>query len=325
MTAKEMSAKTPTGSASKKEAAPVPAKEKTATVKAEVPAKKTSPWMIASLGGIVLLCILFFVLASNRQRIFRANRQPTETVTSVAPTLPLATDTVVAGSTLTSEPPTPTLLPTSDVPTPSPAVLEAQQRVQQNPSDPNANLDLALAYWDNDQPFLAFQTLNTAASLATPTDRPFFLNAAQKFAEREAWVASAAMYLRAIKTLPPNSLTPPELETAMHEAVYKAASSRDMPQFLPFDSIARVDQPIALIAEGRFNLFSGDTVKAREFLNRARGLNPNMGELNLLDAEITFREGQREKARAILAGLSSDLSIPDWIRKQADEYLVQFQ
>jgi Flp pilus assembly protein TadD len=222
-------------------------------------------------------------------------------------------------------PPQETRRPPTPEHTPDPAVLEAQKLVEANPRDPQANLQLALAYWDSGQIVPAFQALNTAANLAEPGDRAFFLDAAQQFASREAWVASAAMYIRAIRTLPPNSVTPVELETAMHESVYKAAGTDNMLNFLPFDSIARVDQPIALIAQGRSALFSGDTVAAREFLNQVKNLNPNLPEISLLEAEILFKEGQRDSAKQIFSNLAADLGFPDWIRKMADHYLLQLQ
>ena len=215
--------------------------------------------------------------------------------------------------------------PVSDATTPSPAVLESLQPVEQNPNDPRAHLQLAFAYWDNGQSVKAFETLNQAANLASATDRGFFLDAAQGFAQREAWVASAAMYLRAIKSRPIDGPLPPELELPMHEAVYKAAGQPDVPNFLPFVSIARVDQPMAGIAEARYALTGGDTVRARELLNSVRNLNPNMPEIRLLESEILFKEGKREEARQILSELTSDLATPEWIRRLADSYLIKFQ
>ena len=290
------------------------------------PKKKNTIWMIASIGGILLLCCLFFVLASNRQKLFRDKRQPTETPLVVTPTaILLATDMPLATPTLLPPLAETPVSPTPSEPTPSPAVVEALKKVAQNPLDPNANLELALAYWDNGQKIPAYEALNTAANLAKPGDRPFFMTAARQFAQRDGWIAAAAMYLRAMKTLPPDALPPPELEEAMHEAVYKASALPEMPQFLPFDSIAHVDEPISIVARGRSALFSGDTVKAHEFLKEIQAKSPNMAEVSLLEAEILFKEGDHDGAKKILGSLAADLGIPNWIRKQADEYLVQLQ
>jgi serine/threonine protein kinase len=319
-----VSAAQKSASAAKQKAAPPPAK---AVAAQEIkPKKKMSRWMVVSIAGILILCCFSIVLASQRGKIFkRLNLNPVNTkVVATQTALPL--NTPVSQPTNPPPPPadTPIPPPTPSGPTPSPAVLQALQLVQQNPNDPHAQLQLALAYWDNGQPIQAFETLNKAADLAPADDRAFFLDAAQQFAQREAWVASAAMYIRAIKTLPPGPV-PPELETALHEAVYKAAASPDMPRFLPFDSIASLDQPIALIAQGRFALYGGDTVQANEFLKQVKGLNPTMPEITLLEAEIRFKEGNRDAAKQLLTLLSSDLNTPDWIRKMADTLLTQFQ
>ncbi len=86
--------------------------------------------------------------------------------------------------------------PVSEVPTPNPAVLEAEQAVTQNPEDAYAYLRLALAYLDAGQPRRAYEALNRGAELAGK-DQTFFKEAAQEFARREAWLAAAGMYQRA--------------------------------------------------------------------------------------------------------------------------------
>jgi serine/threonine protein kinase len=324
MPMKETSAKTGPATASKKSASTV--KDKTAT-RQTISKKRNTTWMIVSLVGIAMLCCLFFVLASNRQKLFRPNRQSTATptVAMVSTAVPSTANVVPPTDTPVPVPPTDTATPVPVPPTVSPAVDAAMKAVAANPTDPNANLQLSLAYWDSGQKIPAFEALNTAANLAPPDDRAFFMNAAQEFAKREAWIASAGMYLRAMKTLGLNSLPPTELEQAMHEAVYKASASPEMPQFLPFESIAKVDEPISLIARGRAALFAGDTVKAREFLKQVEAMNPSMPEIQLLTSEILFKEGNRDGAMKILSGLAADLGVPTWIRTQADQYMTQFQ
>lgn len=93
--------------------------------------------------------------------------------------------------------------------------------------------------------------------------------------------------------------------------------------FLPFTRIASVDQPMAYIAEGRFNLLRGDNAKAREFLERARQSKPALPEVTLLDAEISFKEGNKEQAHRLLNELMSNPDTPEWIRILADQLLSQ--
>ena len=205
--------------------------------------------------------------------------------------------------------------------TPRSAILEAQQAVAQNPNDPKANLQLALAYWDGGQPRLAYESLNKAADLAG-SDQPFFEMAAEEFARREAWIAAAGMYQRAILAQPGGEISE-DLLDAYHEAVYKAADGPDLLLFLPFTRIASVDQPMAYIAEGRFNLLRGDNAKAREFLERARQSKPALPEATLLDAEISFKEGNQEQAHRLLNELMSNPDTPEWIRILAGQLLSQ--
>ena len=204
----------------------------------------------------------------------------------------------------------------------SPEIRDAIKGVELKPDDPFAHLRLAMAYWDAERPRLAYQSLNRAADLAGQ-DQAFLRQAAEQFARREAWIAAALMYQRALSTQPDGQVSV-ELLNQYHEAVYKAsASSEDLALYLPFDIIAKVDEPIALIAEGRFNLHRGDNAKAREFLERARGSKPTMPEVTLLDAEIFIKEGKKDEARQLLEQLMANPNTPEWIRALADTYLTQ--
>jgi len=200
-------------------------------------------------------------------------------------------------------------------------IQDALKGVDQKPDDPFAHLRLALAYWDAGQSRLAYVSLAKAADLAGG-DAGFFMRAGNRFVEREAWVAAAIMYQRAVLAQAGGEI-PANLLDAYHEAVYKAVDRRDVLLYLPFAGIANVDQPMAYIAEGRFHLLRGNNVKAREFLERARQIKPTLPEVTLLDAEISFKEGNQEQARGLLDELMSNPDTPEWIRALADTYLIQ--
>jgi len=199
-------------------------------------------------------------------------------------------------------------------------IQDALKGVDQKPDDPFAHLRLALAYWDAGQSRLAYVSLAKAADLAGG-DAGFFMRAGNRFVEREAWVAAAIMYQRAVLAQAGGEI-PANLLDAYHEAVYKAVDRRDVLLYLPFAGIANVDQPMAYIAEGRFHLLRGNNVKAREFLERARQIKPTLPEVTLLDAEISFKEGNQEQARGLLDELMSNPDTPEWIRALADTYLI---
>lgn len=205
--------------------------------------------------------------------------------------------------------------------TPSPAIMEAQRAVNQNPNDPFVHLRLSLAFWDAGQPRRAYEALGKGAELAGQ-DQAFFVTAAGEFARREAWIPAADMYQRAI-AIQSGADGSGELLDSYHEAVYQAAASEELPLHLTFDAIAQIDRPLAFIAEGRFILHRGDNARAREFLERARGLEPTMPEVFLLDAEISIKEGRRPEARQLLEQLLANPDTPEWVRVLAESHLIQ--
>lgn len=296
----------------KKEVLPA---DKTAAGAAAKPKKKRSGWMITAGAVLLVICCLFAFFAVRRGGLF-PNRVADTPTAARAASSPVPAPTEPAAL--------PSAAPSPEVPlepTFTPEMAEAMRDVDQNPNDPFAHLRLSLAYWDAAQPRRAYETLNRAADLAG-RDRDFFIAAGREFVRREAWIAAAGMYQRAILSQPEGE-TPDELLTAYHEAVYKASASEDIQLYLPFESIANVDQPLAFIAEGRFHLHRGDNARAREFLERARRLKPSLPEVTLLDAEIYLKEGRKPEARQLLNNLMSSLNTPEWIRALADKYLIQ--
>jgi len=280
--------------ASKAEAVPLAA----ATAALAGKPKKRSPWPYIAASVLLVICGLFVFIAFWRGKFQDVILSPQVTATLTAPTLANITPTIAI----------------------PPQVATAQSRVAAYPDDPQANLDLALAYWDSQQPRRALETLNHAADLADG-NQVFFIDAGHQFATREAWTAAAAMYLRAVKLQSPTQPLPEDLRFALHEAVYKAARSPDMPLNLPFEAIGRVDQPLMLVAQARHTYFNGDPAKGHDYLFELKQLKPDLHEIYLLEAEFDAKEGKIEEARQYLNVLLMDLSTPEWIRTQAKSIL----
>jgi len=290
-----------------------------ATVAAKSAQKKRgSPWPFMAAAVLGVLCLAFVLLAfrSGRLAALFPLLRPTGTV---AATLPPATGLPV--NTPLPASPQPTVVEGTPTLAVSPQVQAALDKVQQNLNDPDANLELALAYWDDGQTRLALETLGHAADLAGPNNTQFFLEAAEQFRERESWIAAAAMYLRAIKTYGLNPNIPTEIKVPFHESVYKAAAQPEMPSYLPFDAIARVDQPIALVAEARHQLYNGDMEQARIKLNNVLHLTPDYPEARLVSAELFARTGKIPEARQILNDLIANIGNPQWIQAEAQSQL----
>jgi len=278
------------------------------------PKKKRPRWMLVAVGVLLLVCCVFGLLTFRSMRLQDGNPPPTEAA--------VATFTSAPPTDQNPSPPPPTKLLPLPQATLSPAVLDALQLVEQSPNDPQANLQLSLAYWDAGQRRLAFETLTTAANLAG-RDQGFFIAAAEQFAIRDAWVAAAGMYIRAVGAQPDGNISP-ELDNAFRESVYKASAELEFKVYLAFDKVAQINEPLSLIAQSRYTLYNNsDIAGARELLNRARGLKPNMPEAMLLEAELLLKEGNTADAKLTLITLNANLDTPQWIREMADKFLTQ--
>lgn len=288
----------------------VPAPE---TVVAKSAEKQRSPWMWVGVALVTILCcgVAFFSFrGSGRLARFLPNLSQPGTVSTEEP---LSTQ----APTLISQNQPPLSTTTNE----DPAVVTARQFMLKNPNDPNAHLQLALALWDARQIPLAMQELAQAANLAGPTNKDFYLTAAEEFKTREAWIPAAGMYLRLAQIYKDEENAPEEFQNDLNEAVYKAAELKDMPTFVFFDRIDNISLPLGYIARGRYALYHGEIADAELHIANAEKVKPDMYELFLLKAEYELKAGDRTVAKNTLLSLASDLAAPEWIRLMAEEYL----
>ena len=283
------------------------------TVSAKAPARKRSPWTWVAVGFVAILCCAVAAIAVRNNRLKPGILPPFGGTATVR--APATTGTALPPSknnTPGNPPPSFSALP--------PDVQAATDLVNQNPSDPDAHLQLSLAYWDEQEQRLAMEELAQAANLAGPTNRDFFLEAAGEYKNREAWVASSGMYLRTVASYGDEDV-PIDLQNDFHEAVYKATQQKDMPLFVFFERIDSVDQPMGYIARSRYALYNGTMADAQTYWENASGVQPDMYEVFLLKAEISKKLGKTREARDLLLSISSDLSAPEWIRNFASDLL----
>ncbi len=290
---------------SKPKAAPIGGQ----TVAAKGPAKKRSPWTWVAVAVVACLCLSVAAIA------LRNGGLPAEDLPTDVPSA-----TVLAPAT---ETPLPNDLPRTPLGA-APEIAAALELVQKDPGDPNAHLQLSLAYWDAKQLRPALEELAQAANLAGPTNREFFLKASQEFHTREAWIPAAGMDLRVVATYSGEEL-PESVEEDFHESVYKAAEQKDMPLFVFFERIDSVSLPLGYIARGRYALFNGTMRDAKAQLENAQKVKSDMYEVFLLEAEINQKDGQNPRAKNILTSLASDLGAPEWIRFMAENLLKSSQ
>jgi serine/threonine protein kinase len=279
----------------------------------QVPAKKRSPWFWAGMGLIVLCCLGAGTLAIRNRGLLKSLRNASRVPTSLPTSLPTAIPQRVGNELPTVPPNNGNQLP--------PEVRAAQDLVNKNPKDPGAQFELAIAFWTSNRPNEAYAALDQSIQLAGPDNTPFYLATGDKFLAMQAWPPAAKMYLQAVKFYAAKGKVPAELVTAFHEAVYKAADRSDAPRALPFDEVTKLDKPIGLILKARNEFYQKDFDPAYKLLDELKKLRPNMHEVTLLEAEFNAMDNKSERARILLRSLSSDKSVPDWIRIYADEIM----
>lgn len=275
--------------------------------------RKRSTWMYALVGVISFLSCLLVGLAFRQGGFFPPKNRGaptslivTDSLSQPTPVLPL------------TQPAPATLIPMQPkIPS---GISSASELVSKNPSDPDAHLQLAIMYWDAGQVRPAMEELAQAANLAGANNRDFLLKAAEKFKSRQAWVAAAGMDLRLIQTYPVDEV-PDNLKNDFRETVYKASEKPDMPLFLFFERIDRIDQLLGFVARGRHALYNGKIEDAKFNLEQVKRIKPDSYEAFLLEAEIDMIEGHQESAKPILISLSSDQGAPEWIQTMAESFL----
>jgi len=272
------------------------------------PAPKISPWFFVAGGALLLLCLGGGALALVRAGRLSSLLRPAPATSAVStltslnvPTssLPVGTPQVPAGGTAV------------------PAIATAQAAVDQNPTDPQAGLALSLAYWDAGQMRPALVTLAKAADSAGPDNTQFFEQAGDQFKQRQAWIAAAAMYVRAVKSLGASVKPGDDVINNFHEALYKASILPEFTTYLSFDDLGRVEQPMMMVARARYLYNNGNAAQGRQVLNQVIVLKPHMAEASLLGAEMDAAEGKTSEAKQTLNILLADLNTPDWVREAA--------
>ncbi len=277
--------------------------------------KKRSPFVWVGVIAVVAICLgSLFVARQNRLFTTFLNRRATATPTFTAPA------TVTQQAAPPVQTPLRPITPNQPLNLP-PEALVAQQRVKDNPNDLQARLDLAVALWSAEMPGASYDTLAELIKLAGANNEAFYIQAGDKFVAIEGWLPAAALYFQARKTYGLGGNVPNNILDGFHQSYYRGAERAEAPSVLPFDKVAQVDQPIALVAQARNAFYSGHIDDAATFLNQVKRLSPNMPEAFLLEAEMNSVTGENEKARLIANGLLADLSAPDWVRAFAEEII----
>jgi tRNA A-37 threonylcarbamoyl transferase component Bud32 len=259
-----------------------------------------------SAGIVILLCVASLMFArSNRlfARFFLAARPAT------------STSEVFSLSTAPN--------PLSGEVIPPPNVRQAQRNANEHPNDPNAQLELAFAFWQAGMPGATYEALSKVVRLVGPDNEPFYMQAGERFASQEGWLPAAFMYYQVVRTRAQTSEgIPAHVQDTFREAMYKSADKPEVAVIVPFDKVAEVDQTISLITQARNAFYSGHRKEAHDLIVQLKQYEDTSREGYLLEGEIAAVEGDHETARRFLQGLADDqTSTPEWIRVFAAELL----
>ena len=279
------------------------------------PVKKRFPWAWIGAGFIILFLLGLTVYATQND-LFASFFSAASDLTSVP--------TTALQPTFPPPPPTEMVFPSPPPPDENKIpreVLALQKRANENPTDLNLQLELAIAYWNANLPGATYAVLGKLIRLAGPDDPAFYTEAGNQFAQQQGWPPAALLYFQAVKYHEEHGDAPPELVIPFHEAMYKSANHPDVPTVVPFDNIAQVDEPITLIARSRNAFFTKQFDKAYLLLEQVKKIDPNIPEVILLEAEFNALEGRSEQARHFATLLMTDPAVPTWIRIHAEEIM----
>ncbi len=248
------------------------------------------PWMWLAVAVLVFLCCVFTFLA------LRSNQQAR------------------SGQSLPMQGTLPAVM--------TPAVIEslaaAAQRVEQNPEDPYAHLQLAAAYLEAGIPEMASETMTRALEVGGQ-DEQFLWDACRQMEMRQAWLLAARACVPGAEMHRQVSLElPPDLKTLLYSVLYRAALDPALEQFLPMERLSAVDEMIAEVVAARRQVFAGDQAGARQRLETASQRWPGRPEVRLAQAEFSIRYGNPEQALQILNELQAETGLPDWILQEAE-------
>lgn len=254
---------------------------------AKPPAPKRRRWLWA-LGGLVGLCMcgfVFLALASSGEDAAAAE-QATAQAALATEAAALPPETI------------PTRAPATPLPTDPPAVLDARQRVAENPDDPNAHLALAEA--------LRSHGLDRMAAEA-------YARAAELFLEHEAELDAAMAALQALFVSGGPSSAGPRIENLAVEALFLAA---DNPGIVPL--LAEAEEPLKgwerlpTIA-ARAALYLGHDEEFERYLVVALDKMPGDPIARSVRAEALYLHGEPVQAEAFARQILGQPRLPPWL------------
>jgi len=246
---------------------------------------KKTPWMWIAAAILLFFCCLATLSA------LRIGRQPESAeVTQTQPALETRAQS-------------PTQLSPLDA---------ARQRVADNPQDPAAHLQLAIAYHTAGMRELVQEEIAIVERLAP--NYGYLWDSSKRMAEQNEWLAAARLALVATEQqMQAGSRLVPETKDYLYEVVYKASKDPRSTLYISIERIQAIDEVLALVANARFSLFNGDLSDGMVIVDSLKRAHPDNTLVQLLNVEYSIRQGQVDVARVAIANMRQNPGVTEWI------------
>ena len=258
-------------------------------------------WQIALVSlALIFCCLLTLAVIDNRQKQQQAD-------------VPAIQATIVADEEPTQNP---EVIKADD------PVALAQQKVNENPENPFAYIDLAIALFDAGEPREADAVLTKAVDLGKG-DFEVNQTAAKLWLEQEAYTSAAKMYLELARQ---NSDRFDEWDWIhFHKSAYIASSFPGASDAIPIPGVAEVDELFERVLKARNLLFNETPEQAQGTLDEIFASGASSPEAELAQAEIYNAQGRTRDAAEILEVLLKSDETPAWIKDFINEAIYDFR
>ncbi len=255
-------------------------------------------WQIAIVAvGLVLCCLFTIGIISQRQKEQQQAAETTIPTVGVVDELPTKTPFESDGDDQMSI---------------------AKRMVEENPDDPQAYLELGIAFFDTGQSRAGEEAFKTAIDLSDGS-ADVYLKVLEILNEKELWLNAAQAYVEFFAEHP-DQLEGGEIDN-FHRAAYISSSFPVAEEYIPISDVKNIDPVFEQVLKARYILFNSSPERAQFVLDETFAEIPEVSEAALLQAEIYNSQGQLDAAREILEVMLKSEGLPFWMNEFIEEYI----
>ena len=259
-------------------------------------------WQIAIIVvGLLFCCVLSLGVLSQIQQRQQQDAQNTVTTTEVVREFPTNTPFISDGND---------------------QISRAKQLVEENPDDPQAHLELGIAYFDTNQSRLGEDAFQQALSLSNGA-LDVYLKVLEILKEKELWLNATKVYLEMFQSHP-DQVGGPEMDD-FHKSAYLGATFPVAADYVPLTAIAEIDKEFEQILKARYLLFNENAERAQAILDELGESGRSYPEAQLVQAELYNVQGKTRDAAEILDVLLKSDDTPSWMVDLINEVIYSFK